>query len=118
MPVTPEDLGRALMGRRFTYTNEDELQQAIATVLHEEGYHPVREVRLDPRSRIDFMVDTVGIEVKIHGSKDAHYRQVRRYLEHTEVGGLLLVTARQAPDLPSTLNGKPVAVLSLLGAGL
>ncbi len=118
MTFTPEDLGRALMGRRFTYTNEYELQDQIARVLAEESYAFTREVRLSTTDRIDFMVGRIGIEVKVAGNSRRHIAQLRRYARHPQVHGLLLVTARRAPNVPSRMNGKPVNVLSLLGAGL
>lgn len=105
---------------RFNYTNEDELQQALAEILNE---HPLwdarREVRLSAHDRIDLLVNDIGVEVKVAGSAGALHRQITRYLHHDEVRALIVVTSRARHlALPETINGRPVAVLSIVGGGL
>ncbi len=93
--------------------SEAELQDAIATALLDKA---AREVRLGPRSIIDFLVGGVGIEVKMAGSTPAVTRQILRYLESPRIEALLLVTTRrQHAVLAGTRLGKPVAVHVLQG---
>ncbi|HWJ71895.1 MAG TPA: hypothetical protein VNX29_01900 [Kaistia sp.] len=68
-----------------------------------------REVRLSNEDIIDFVVDGVGVEVKIGGSAPAIYRQLRRYAEHEDIRALLLVTS-VAMSLPAQILGKDAAI--------
>lgn len=78
--------------------------------------HLTREKRFG-RDRIDFFDEdgAIGIEVKIKGGAIPLVRQLRRYLDHTEVTGLILVTTskRLGSAVPTRLGGKPVAVVYL-----
>lgn len=96
-----------------------QLQEGIAAALTAHDHHVEREVRLDGRSRIDLLVDgRVGVEVKVAGSRGAAARQVGRYLRDERIVGLVLVTSRVRHRLPSSIEGKPVVVVSLAEAGL
>jgi hypothetical protein len=101
----------ALAGYRFAYASEDGLQQGVARALTAKGFPVEREVRLDARSRLDLLVGGVAIEVKVAGS--APLQQVRRYLDHWRVDGLVLVTAKVTHRLPDMLNGKPIRVVQI-----
>lgn len=90
--MTPDVVLAALRGYQFNYINEDELQQGVAAALALAGIPAAREVRLNTANRIDFMCDTVGIEVKVGGSAPDLIRQVRRYL--TLVDHVVVVTTR------------------------
>lgn len=106
----------AVRARRFRHVHEDELQLGIAEVLAAAGLEAEREVRLSPRDRIDFLVGTVGVEVKVAGTAAAAKRQLERYAESDRVEELVLVTDRvQAGAQPATINGKPLRVVALLG---
>lgn len=107
-----------LTERRFHYADEDQLQAGLAAALRDAGFEVEREVRLDGRSRIDLLVEGVGIEVKVAGKADAVRRQVDRYLADDRIEGLVLVTTRARHWLPPKINGKPVRVVSLQAAGL
>jgi hypothetical protein len=102
----------ALMRTRFRFTNEQELQQGIATVLEQDPLIFEREVRLAPKDRIDFLVGGLGIEVKVDGTLSALTRQVYRYAQHEQIGALLVVSSlhRLARDLPPSINGKTISV--------
>lgn len=107
-------LERALSSLRIpAVPGEYDLHALIAQALQEAGLPVRHEVRLAPRCRIDFVVDGVGIEVKKGKPVRAQLtRQVHRYLNGTELTGLLLVVERTAL-LPSQVAGKPVKVLGL-----
>jgi hypothetical protein len=113
MSITAQQVLLALQGQRFTLHDEKELQRQIAKVLTEAGLPFTREVRLSPASIIDFMVGTVGVEVKIRASISAKsiYQQCERYCAFPEVAELLLVTNKSI-GLP-TDTGKPIHLLNL-----
>lgn len=101
----------ALAGYRFAYATEDGLQEGIAKALTAKGFPVEREVRLDARSRLDLLVGSVAIEVKVAGRSPI--MQVRRYLEHWRVEGLVLVTGRVTHRMPESINGKPIRVVQI-----
>lgn len=95
--VTAE-LAQFLRGYTFKYSSEDALQLGIEEALTEAGAPFTRELRLDERSRIDFAVHAlfeVGIEIKVDSAASEVERQVRRYLKHDAIDGLVLVTTRR-----------------------
>lgn len=116
-----------LLGQQsFCYASEADLQAAIERVFDVAGVHAEREVRLTARDRIDFLVDRVGVEIKIDGGSRDVERQLRRYLESDCIDGVLLVTTRSkhraieqgtvtAGDPPSR---KALRVLQLTTTGL
>lgn len=99
---------------RFAHQCEEELQEAIASALTSSSVPFEREVRLGPTDRIDFLIETVGVEVKIKGSPTEVARQLNRYAQSDQIQSLLLVTSKATHRaLPSSLNGKPIKVLYL-----
>lgn len=107
-----------LGSRRLPLSNEKALQIAIAHELECGGIPAEREVRLNPADVIDFMCcGSVGIEVKIKGSRREIYRQLERYAGGDQVAELILAT-NVPMGLPKTINGKPVSYLNLSRAWL
>ncbi len=108
------EIVRLLSAVRIRHSTEEQLQDGIAQVLESEGIAFEREVALTRSSRIDFMVGTVGLEVKIKGPVTAVLRQLYRYACSAETTRLVLVTTRaQHRRLPDMLCGKPVTVVYL-----
>lgn len=106
----------AIRSRRFVHVHEDELQEGLAAAFADEGLVADREVRLSSQDRIDFLIGTVGVEVKVAGSASRAQAQLERYAASDRVGQLVLVTDRaQAGVQPEVVNGKPLRVVSLLG---
>lgn len=103
---------------RYDLTSEETIQIGLAEALRRSGYEFVREARLSPTDRVDFLVEGgVAIEVKRQGSVGDLLRQLSRYASHDAVQEMLVVTARpQATDLPLELGGKPLECLVLLGS--
>ncbi len=62
-----QDLKKLLRRYRFRYTSERELQDGIETMLTQEGLPFQREASV-VGGAIDFLVGSVGVEVKIDGS--------------------------------------------------
>lgn len=106
-----------LRGYRFACTSEAQLQEAIATVLSDAGYHVVREKHLSRKDRPDFDVDGIAIEVKDDGSLTEVVRQLFRYAEQPAVKVLVLVTTRSKhTQVPDTICGKPTRLVHIIGA--
>lgn len=104
---------------RFRYSDEDELQQGLAAALEQSGFDVEREVILNPRDRIDLMVDRIGVEVKVAGQAAAVRAQCTRYCESDRVDAVVLVTNRARHlQLGAAAGGKPIVVVPLLGGGL
>jgi hypothetical protein len=108
----------ALSSFRFRFNTEDELHQGIAQVLEKNQFNAKHEAELTAADRIDFLVDGIGIEVKVDGSRAAVIRQLHRYAQLHEIKALILITSRNRHcDLPETINNKPLRVINLVLRG-
>jgi hypothetical protein len=110
--ITAVDILSFLKGRCFDLGNETRLQREIARVFDKKNIPYKREVVLSDRDRIDFMVNNIGIEIKINGSSSKIFRQCRRYCKHNEVDELILAS-NKAMGLPKNIEGKPAFFLHL-----
>lgn len=101
---------KVLSQYRFNFQSEKELQEGIAKALGENSIEFTREFTLSPKDRVDFLLpEGIGIEVKLDGSANKLASQVRRYLDHEELSGLIVVATRsRLLDLPKSLNGKAI----------
>lgn len=109
------EIAQVLRSVRFNYANELQLHEGIEAVLLEAGYNPLREVRMGPRNRIDFLVADIGIEVKIGGTAAHARRQLERYAKHDAIGSLIFATTRRAHALETPELDKPVELVILNG---
>ena len=92
---------------------EYDLHALIAAALDEAGIAYAHELRLADGARIDFLVGSVGIEVKKSRPERARLlRQLEKYLACAELSALIVVSQR-ALSLPSTCHGKPVLLFTL-----
>lgn len=114
MSVTRQ-IAEAITAYRYTVVDEGELQEALERALIASGLQVDREVYLDSRNRIDFMVDGVGIEVKVAGKAASLVRQLHRYAKFESVKELVVVTTRSmhAHAIPESIDDKPVRTLVL-----
>lgn len=104
-----EAIAAVLRAASLRYGTERILQDGIDVALAEAGFEVHREVNLTIKDRVDFLVSSVGIEVKIGGTLNDAIRQLHRYAASERVGELLLVTSRMMlARVPSELDGKPV----------
>jgi hypothetical protein len=103
---------------RFALDDERTIGDGIAIVLERAEIPFRREVRLGEAGVIDFVVgERVGLELKSNGSPAAVLRQLRRYADSAAIEALMLVSRRAAHRaLPTTLRGKPLAVVHLLSS--
>lgn len=93
------------------YSNEKELQANLEKHLGEK-FKLKREVSLDKSNIIDFLIENVGVEVKINGSAREVYRQLSRYAKFDEIDELLLITTKTF-NLPRKINGKKLEIYNL-----
>lgn len=111
------DIVEILEAYEFDLSSEEDLQDGISQVLDQEGVDYDREVSLSPQDRIDFLIDDVGIEVKINGSLTSVMQQLQRYAKSDRINSIILVTGRiQLSRIPDRLNGKPLRVAALLSS--
>lgn len=124
-------VAEVLTGYEFHFSNEEELQAAIAEVLTLHGIPFEKEVELyevtlteawkdrgrsmeTPHiGRIDFMVGSVGIEVKVGFSWADVVTQLHRYAQAPAITDLILVTTRMQHVMPPKINDKPLTVINL-----
>lgn len=114
MTETPSmDLVLSAIRARYRFQHEKELQRLLGIQLARAKITYAPEVKLSAEDRIDFLIGTLGIEVKIKGSQKDVLDQLLRYAQHDRIGSLLLVTTRlqHLVDFPETLHGKPCASL-------
>ncbi len=104
--MTAREIRSFLAEYRFDTSCEATLQAQIERAFRERGVEYKREVRLSSHDRIDFLLEGIGIEVKIKGSAKAIFRQCQRYCAYDEIQALILVTGRSM-GLPESIQGKP-----------
>lgn len=105
----------ALSGIRIPMAapEEAELHAAISAALFEAGLEARHEAPIAPRSRIDFLCGSVGIEVKKGKVPRARlFAQCERYLASPILTSLVLVSPRSLL-LPGEIAGKRVVAYSL-----
>ena len=92
---------------------EADIHGRVGECLRAAGLPAVHEARLAPGCRIDFLVGSVGVEIK-KGRPDpaALRRQIERYAACDGVEAIVVLTQRAVP-LPARLMGKPVRCVAL-----
>lgn len=108
-----EALHSLLTSYQFHFTNEMELQVGIEQVLIGQQISFVREYELNAANRIDFMVGSIGVEIKVGHSYASVIRQLHRYAKFDEIDALMLVTTRLQHQMPITINEKPLLTVNL-----
>ena len=95
-------------------TDEYQLQDLVAEALHKGNIEFVKEARLAPYCRVDFLCKGgVAVEVKRgKPSRKVLMQQLLRYAESPHVTSILLVVEKTA-SLPDHVGGKPCKVLAL-----
>lgn len=97
----------------LTGATEYGVQYAVTEILCKRQVAHQAEYRLGPKDRVDFWLPEydIAIEVKVKGSWKDVTAQLLRYMQHTRVRGIVLVTTRRMHStVPATLDGKPVAI--------
>ena len=118
-PLLHEVVVAMLEGQTFGCVNEYDLQDAVAQLLG-AAHNVEREARLSSTDRIDFLVKhhegTVGVEIKVGGSRAEVLRQLARYADYEGISSLILVTNKSRHRaMPKALRGKPLFVVYVGG---
>ena len=116
-----EHIGGIITQYRYNFSTEKELQDGLEKAFIENEVQYEREVRLQQRDIIDFVVThhgiRLGIEVKINGNRNALLRQISRYLEHESIDSIFVVgTPYWILNIPQSLHGKELYCHRILGA--
>jgi hypothetical protein len=113
--VTGAGVRAVIESRKYRYTDELALQVGLAEAFEAAGLNARREVRLDDQSRIDFLIDRVGVEITVAGTVEAVERKLTRCASH--VDELVLVTTRPVHRyLPDEINDTPLLVVLIRGS--
>ena len=114
--LTARELAQRLARYRFPVSVERAMQDAVESALRAEKLEFRREVTRGA-DRIDFVVGSVGVELKVKGSVADLVRQLERYSAWDDLTELLLVTTRgHHLAVPATIGGKRVLVHVVRGA--
>lgn len=93
--------------------SEEALHEEVARCFERAGLAALHEARIGARCRIDFLVGSVGVEIKKNRPAPGMLkRQLARYAACERVTELVVVAPRGV-DLPRTIGGKPVTMLGL-----
>jgi len=116
--MNSSEIAMLIGGYRYTFPDEQGLQDGIERVLTGAGVTFQREAQLSVDDRIDFLIQCgIGLEVKVQGRPADVTRQLHRYAQHDSITALVLVTSRmQLARVPKELNGKRVDVVRLMGS--
>ncbi len=115
--VDLRDIQMALINKGLVCSSEAEFSRMVAVLLDRAGIEAQAEVRLTPEDRIDFMVGSIGLELKVRCTAAGMLRQLRRYAASPRVDQLVTVTpsTKLANGLPDIIGGKNHTVI-LMGA--
>ena len=104
---------------QFRGKDEYDYQTAIETILEAAGAGVLREERLGPHDRIDFLIGSVGVEVKTKGTVPGIIRQLGRYAKSDRVDDLILASSQiRLLALPPAIHGVPITPVLLRGSVL
>ena len=113
--MTAEEVLLALSSIRAPQAQDEyDLHGLVAAALQQAGIEFRHEAPLAPRCRIDFLCDSVGVEIK-RGRPDRIpvEKQLRRYADSGKVTALVLLSEKALPALPGFVSGVPVYPVSL-----
>ena len=117
--MTAQQVLTALAAIRSPQTQDEyDLHGLVASALQQADIAFRHEAPLAPRCRIDFLCDTVGIEIKRgRPDKTPVEKQLRRYAETGKVKALILVSekTRQTPSFVAGVPVYPVSLYKLWG---
>lgn len=107
---------RVLEGLRLgVLLSEARVVEVIARAFDGAGLRYVREYKLGPGARVDFLLED-GVVVEVKNGKPNGSRlaaQVDRYCGFAGVTGLIVVVAGSVFDVPLEAHGKRVAYVAL-----
>lgn len=102
-----------IQNARIDLSTEKRAQADVEQVLTQAGITFDREVYLTPTDIIDFMMEDVGIELKLKAARKKEvYRQLCRYARNPQIGSLILAS-NLSMGLPAQIEGKDVYFVRL-----
>ncbi len=108
-----EIIVQLIRATRLDLSSEKRAQADLEEALSKAGIPFDREVPLSKTDIIDFMVEGLGIELKVRrDGKKAIYKQLCRYARHPRVGSLLL-SSNLSMGLPPVIEGKDAYFVKL-----
>jgi hypothetical protein len=112
--ITMAQVAAALMELRQPIAMyETDLHACVGQRLTAAGLPFVHEAKLAKGCRIDFLVGSVGVEIKKGKPSAATLAaQLQRYAACDAVDGLIVITEKSV-RLPGTILGKPVRLIPL-----
>lgn len=116
--MTAVEVSDLLARYRIIGMTESVVQDQIERALRQGGIDYQREVELAPGDRIDFMVGSVGVEVKIKGTRSQIIRQLARYIRNDRVEEIVLAATsrRVLAGVPDEITGMHVTKHLLQGS--
>lgn len=113
--MTSEKVLSALAAIRAPQARDEYDLHGLAADALQRADVPFRhEAPLAPRCRIDFLCDTVGIEIKRgRPDKTPVEKQLKRYAETGKLTALILLSEKALPSLPGFVCGIPIYPVSL-----
>jgi hypothetical protein len=98
---------------RLDLSNEKQAQADVEQILIKAEIPYEREVRLTDQDIIDFLIQGIGVELKLQGARKKEvYRQLCRYARHPRVDTLLLAS-NLSMGLPASIEGKDAYFVKL-----
>jgi len=92
---------------------EYDLHALVRCALEKGGIPFVHEASIAPRSRIDFLSDNIGIEIKKgKPQKSLLLSQISKYLSSDKLDAIIVVTQKSV-SLPRSYLNKPIRQLPL-----
>lgn len=118
-PAVPALIVDLLSRHRYTGLTEADYHDHVERILtNTPGLTVVREARLTPTDRIDLLVNgTIGVEVKMQGTRAAIIRQLARYARTGQLTHLILASSKVmlVKNIPPLIQDVPVSTTVLRG---
>lgn len=113
--MSVEDVASLIESTLLNFRDEAELQRNLSEFLTSVRIPHRREVQLDARNRVDFLLDDgIIIETKVDGATTDLLRQLLRYAAFSDVTGIVVVsTVGFHRGIPAAIHGIPTKVVYL-----
>lgn len=106
----------AILSRvQISLSSEEAAHRDVLAAIIAQGLPARSEVRLDAKSRIDLMVEGVGIEIKVgrsHSRREV-FAQLTRYAEFPQITALILATGSPWPKSITKAGEKRLFMVDL-----
>ena len=111
--LSARGLAEYLYGRPYRLGSEKLMQDDVEIAFVRDGIEYEREKVLGPGDRVDFLVGTIALELKIKGRAAQIIKQIERYAMHDSIDSVVLLTNVPMPRIPRLHEAKPCYIVSL-----